>query len=74
MLTVPHYVPGQAVPIVRWHCGEYGPKRQSSLISCSVSQYAVVGVAVTGAGWYLTRLARGPDGPSHEASLIPGHL
>jgi hypothetical protein len=27
------------------------------------SQYAVVGVAVTGAGWYLTRLARGPDGP-----------
>ncbi|KAG8928148.1 hypothetical protein FRC03_008654 [Tulasnella sp. 419] len=23
--------------------------------------YAVVGVAVTGAGWYLTRLARGSD-------------
>jgi len=23
--------------------------------------YAVVGVAVAGAGWYLTRLARGPD-------------
>ncbi|KAF8314705.1 hypothetical protein DL93DRAFT_2167124 [Clavulina sp. PMI_390] len=23
--------------------------------------YAVVGIAVGGAGWYLTRLARGPD-------------
>jgi len=27
----------------------------------AVPIYAVVGVAVTGAGWYLTRLARGPD-------------
>jgi len=27
----------------------------------AVPIYAVVGIAVGGAGWYLTRLARGPD-------------
>ncbi|KLO16374.1 hypothetical protein SCHPADRAFT_869922 [Schizopora paradoxa] len=26
-----------------------------------VRVYAVVGVAVAGAGWYISRLARGPD-------------
>lgn len=43
-------------------CRQIRPVRPLGSDISMLEQYAVVGIAVGGAGWYLTRLARGPDG------------
>ena len=51
-------------------CSDFAPSRFPWLIRVS---YAIVGVVLVGAGWYLTRLARGPSGTSHSSCLFPVH-
>ena len=55
-----------AYSLRRFQCEVYSEMGTYPRIDISNS-YAVIGMAVTGASWYLLRLARGPDGEPTQA-------